>query len=83
MGGGGGGGGNFFKSNFHDIFLHENDDVWNLSQLLLARVVVFKLTYITILLYYTIHVVSFRKTILISTIGTHHEIKYWRRYPVS
>ena len=26
-GGGGGGVGNFLKSNFHNIFLHENDDV--------------------------------------------------------
>ena len=25
--GGGGGGGTFFKSNFHDIFFHESDDV--------------------------------------------------------
>ena len=41
---------------------------------LISGKLVFKLIYITILLYDTIHVVSFRKTILISTIGTHEEI---------
>ena len=57
---------------------------------LISGKLVFKLIYITILLY----VASFRKTILISTIGTHEEIiegserqvvynKYWRKYPVS
>ena len=35
---------------------------------------VFELIYITILLYDTIRVGSFKKTILISTIGTHEEI---------
>ena len=40
---------------------------------LISGKLVFKLIYITILLYYTIHV-SFRKTILISTIGTHEKI---------
>ena len=34
----------------------------------------FKLIYSTILLYDMIHAVSFTKTILISTIGTHEEI---------
>ena len=37
---------------------------------LISGKLVFKLIYITILLCYTIHVVSFRNTILISTIGT-------------
>ena len=38
---------------------------------LISGKLVFKVIYITILLYYTIHVVSFRKNI---TIGTHEEI---------
>ena len=41
---------------------------------LISGRLVFKLIYITVLLYDTIHVVLFRKTILISTIGTHEEI---------
>ena len=63
---------------------------------LISCKLVFKLIYITISLYDAIHVISFRKTILISTIGTHEEIIYqpesgrqvlynkcWRKYPVS
>ena len=41
---------------------------------LISGKLVFKLIYVTILLYYMIRVVSFRKTILISTIGTHEKI---------
>ena len=59
---------------------------------LISGKLVFRLIYSTILLYDTIHVVSFRKTILISTIGTKSfkeskrqalYDKYWRNYPVS